>query len=100
RMLALDSRVHLEEVELPVRVEEELARSGVGVARSARRRDRGLAHPRTQLRRDGDARRLLDHLLMAALDRAFALAQMKHRPVLGAERRALGVPRADDVLPR
>ena len=46
RVLDLDARVHLEEVERSLRVEQELARAGVDIARGTRRRDRGLAHAR------------------------------------------------------
>ena len=98
RMLDLEARVHLEEVELAVAVEQELARAGVHVAGGLRGAHRRLAHRAPQLRRHGDARRLLDHLLVAALHRALALAERQHRAVLVAEHLDLDVARADDVL--
>ena len=56
---------------------EELARAGADVADRARRaRSGGLAEPRAQPRVDGRRRRLLEHLLVAALERAVALAEV------------------------
>ena len=77
-MLDLDARVHLDEVELAVAGEQELHRADVGIADDLRRAHRRLAHLVAQPRGQHRARRLLDHLLMAALDRAIALAQMDH----------------------
>ena len=74
-VLDLDARVHLEEVEVSALVEQELARAGVDVAGGAGHLDSALTHSLPQLRRNGNARRLLDHLLMAALHGALALAQ-------------------------
>ena len=48
RMLDLQARVHLEEVERPVVVEQELDRAGVGVADGGRDRGRGVGHPRAR----------------------------------------------------
>ena len=89
RVLDLEPRVHLEEVERSVRVEQELDRAGVGVADRARppRRPQS-AMPPAQVRIDGDRRRFLDDLLMAALDRALALDERNDRAV--ADRRAAG----------
>ena len=97
-MLDLDARVHLEEVEARRRVEQELAGAGVHVAGRLRRRDGRRAHACAQLRRDGHARRFLDHLLVPALHRALALAERDHGAVLVAEHLDLDVPRAVDVL--
>ena len=75
RMLDLDARVHLDEVELAVLVEE-LERAGAAVVDCAAGLDAALAH------RAGAAwrvmpgrRRLLDDLLVAPLHRAVALAE-------------------------
>ena len=54
RMLDLQPRVHLEEVEARVvaaAFEQELDRARVAIAGRARRRDRGFAHARAQVRR-------------------------------------------------
>ena len=76
RMLDLQPGVHLEEVEVPVAVHEELHGPGVDVAdgrgqpagRLAHARAHGLVHERR--------RRFLDELLVAPLDRALALAEV------------------------
>ena len=97
-MLHLDARVHLEEVEVPMRIEEELAGAGVHIAGGLRRRDRGIPHPLPQLGRHRDARRLLDHLLMAALDRTLALPHRHTGAVRVSEDLDLHVTRPLDVL--
>ena len=93
-MLDLQPRVHLEEVEPAVLVEQELDRAGVGVAD---RRAPRPPPPRSCAARssgvDGERRRLLDDLLMPALDRAFALDERQHRAVLIAEQLHLDVAR-------
>ena len=67
RVLDLDAPVQLEEEELPA-VEHELGGAGASVADGAPERDRGLLHAVAQLGVDRDRRRLLEHLLVAALD--------------------------------
>ena len=86
-MLHLQARVHFEEVEAPVGIHQELDRAGVVVAGGAGGANRGLAHLVAHLRMQRDQRRraLLDHLLMAALDRALAFAQVDHVAVTVAE---------------
>ena len=77
RMLHLQARVHLQEVERAVAGEQELDRARVGVADRLRGSDGGGAHAlRAAPVRHGGRRRLLDHLLVAALHRAVALAQV------------------------
>ena len=79
RMLDLEPRVHLQEIEVPLLVGDEFHRAGRAVAHGGgecaglgpHRRPRRLVEQR--------ARRLLDHLLVAALDRAFAFAQVDDR---------------------
>src|SRR5437016_5347629 len=73
RVLDLQARVHLQEIEVPALVEQELHRPRVGVADGARDGGgiRGDAQP--QRTADGRRRRLLDHLLMTTLNRALAL---------------------------
>ncbi len=83
---------------MPSAVEQELARAGVDVAGGARRAHRRRAHRAAQLRRHGDARRLLDHLLVAALHRALALAQVTAWCRAVAEHLDLDVARPYDVL--
>ena len=95
RMLDLDARVHLQKIEASVVVEKKFDSSGADIADRARRLHRGRAHPRPQLGRDGGRRRFLDQLLMAALDRAVALAEMDDRAMLVAEDLDLDVARAE-----
>ena len=75
-MLHLQPRVDLEEVEGAVGRRDELHRAGVEVADGLARSDRGGAHLLAQLRREEDRGRLLDDLLVAALDGALALKQV------------------------
>ena len=73
-MLDLDPGVELEEAEVAA-VEDELGGAGALVADRARERDGRVAHPRAQLGVERGGGRLLEHLLVAALDRAVALAE-------------------------
>src|SRR5437763_10074398 len=72
RMLHLDAGIQLEEEERAA-VEHELGGAGADVADCTRERDRGVAHPGAQCRVEHG--RLFQHLLMASLDRALALAE-------------------------
>ena len=94
RVLDLQPRVHFQEVEGAVFVEQKLDRSRARVVDLAgngrsRRRD-----PAPQVRRDGDRRRLLDDFLVASLDRALAFNERHDRTVLVAEELYFDVPRA------
>ena len=95
-MLDLDPPVQLEEVEVAP-VEHELDRARAAVADRPAERDRGLAHPRAQVGIEGGGGGLLEHLLMAALDRALALAEREHRAVLVGEELNLDMARPLDV---
>ena len=94
-MLHLQPGVHLEEVERALGVEQELDRAGVAVADQA-----GDGHGRAgeaspHLGLDCQRRALLDHLLVAALDRALALDARYHRAVVIAEQLHLDVARSE-----
>jgi hypothetical protein len=97
RMLDLDARVHLNEVELAVLVEE-LERAGTAIADRAAGLDAALAHLPALFGRDARRRGFLDDLLMAALHRAVALAQTDHVAVMVAEHLKLDVPRILEEL--
>ena len=77
-MLDLQARVHFHEPEA-ARFEprlgagDELDGAGADIADGARSFDGRTAHLGTQLRRHARCGRLLDHLLVAALQRAVAL---------------------------
>ena len=75
-MLDLEPRVHLEEGRLRRVVDEELAGPGTDVADRAGERQRGLAEPLAERGVDRRRRRLLEDLLVAALDRAVAFAEV------------------------
>ena len=95
-MLDLDAAVQLEEVEVAP-VEHELDGAGAAVADRAAERDRGLAHSRSELAVERGGGRLLEHLLVPALDRAVALAEGDDLAVLVREQLDLDVTRPLDV---
>ncbi len=85
-------------VEVALVVEEELERAGVGVLHGARGIDNRGAELAPHLLGDGDRRALFEQLLVPALDRALALAEMDDGAVVIAEDLELDVARALDVL--
>ena len=76
RVLDLEPRVHLEERERASVVQQELAGPGAHIADGAREREGRFAHRSAQRGVDGGGGRLLEHLLVAPLDRAVALAEV------------------------
>src|SRR5689334_5712298 len=74
RMLHLNTRVHLDEVESPVLVHEELDRARVGISDLGQSLREDLANLVAQFGRDLRRWRLLQQLLMPPLYAAFALA--------------------------
>ena len=92
RVLDLQPRVHLEEVEPAVRVEQELDRAGVRVPHVPRDAAAAVRERSPQVWRDAGRRALLEHLLVAALDRALALDERQHGAVLIAEQLHFDVP--------
>ena len=97
RVLHLDARVHLHEVVGAVGREQSLDRPGGAIPGGARRVDRDLPDPASELRSDGGRRRLLDELLMAALDRAVPLAEVDDVAVSVGEHLHLDVSRILEV---
>jgi len=98
RVLDLEAGVHLQEVEASALVEQELHGAGADVARGPRGAHRRLAHAPPQAGVDGRRRRLLEHLLVAALQRALALAEREALPVVVGQHLDLDVARALDEL--
>src|SRR5579863_3817599 len=98
RMFNLEPRIHLQEEETPVLPGDELDGAGAVVADGLGERDRLLAHLRARLGIEQRARRFLDDLLIAALDRAFALAEIDDIAVLVAENLDFDVARIGDEL--
>ena len=102
RVLDLDPGVHLHEVVGAVGREQAFDRPRRAVAGRARGVDADLPDAVAQLVRHAGGRRLLDQLLVAALDRAVALAQVDDVAVRVGEHLHLDVTRvlvADDRLP-
>ncbi len=95
-MLDLQPRVHLQEIEALVLRGDEFDGAGRVVADGFGQRDRLLAHLLARCLVEQRRRRLLDHLLIAALDRAFALAEMDDVAVLVAEHLDFDVARVGD----
>src|SRR2546426_6104580 len=91
-MLPLQPGVDLEEIEIAI-AEDELNGPRVDVTRRFRRADRGGAHGRATLHRQGGRGRLFHDLLVTALDRALPLAQVHRVAVAVAEHLDLDVPR-------
>ena len=98
RMLDLEPRIHLQEIEAPVLPGDELDGAGAVVADRLGERDRLLAHLGARLRVEQRARRFLDDLLVAALDRALALAEIDDVAVLVAQNLDFDVARIGDEL--
>src|SRR4029453_2754972 len=80
-MLDLYPRVHLEEVERAVRGEQELHCAGTDIPDRAGGCDGCIAEGRPQIGVDRGGGRLLDDLLMPALDGALSFAQRYHGSV-------------------
>jgi hypothetical protein len=98
RMLDLEPRVHLEEVERVVRTEQELDRAGAAIAHRLGERHRRERQPLAQGLVHRRRRALLDHLLVAALERALALEQVDRVAAAVAQHLDLDVARALDQL--
>ena len=81
-VLDLQPGVHFEEIEPAVRRQQELHRAGAGVVHGVRQAQGGIRHALPQIGVYGRRGRLLDDLLMPALDRALALEQVN--PVAAA----------------
>ena len=98
RVLHLNARVDLDEVELAGLVHQELHRAGVGVARCGDGLAQDRRHLRAQRVGDGGRGRFLQQFLMPALDAAFALAQNFDVAVLVGQNLEFDVARRADVL--
>ncbi len=82
RMFHLQTRIHFQEVEILLLVDQKLDCAGVGVARSLRDPDSHFAHPAPHGGIHDRRRRFLQHFLMTSLNRTLTLAQPDRIPVL------------------
>src|SRR5262249_26921916 len=92
RVLDLQARVHLDEVERTILIEE-LHRAGAFVPEAGERRHGGRGEPLARRCVERRRRRLLYELLMSALQRAVALAEMDDIAAAVAEQLHLDMPR-------
>src|SRR5437016_4008183 len=97
-MLDLDPRIHLDEIEGAVAVEQELDRARVLVAGRASDSKGGVCHRRPRLRVERGRGRLLEQLLAPALKRALSLEQVDQPAVRVAENLHLDVACVDEQL--
>src|SRR5688572_10283313 len=81
-MFDLDARVHLHEIEVSLRIEQELDRTRARVTELPASRNRSLTHLLAQLGRQHCRRRFFHQLLMAALNRTLALSEVNTVAVL------------------
>ncbi|MPL84613.1 hypothetical protein SDC9_30578 [bioreactor metagenome] len=97
RVFHLQPGVHLDEVEFAV-LEQELDRAGARIAELGHRVGADLADPRALFGGDAGAGSLFQHLLVAALQRAVALAQMHGAALAIAEDLDLDVTRLLEIF--
>src|SRR3954463_7182865 len=98
RVLDLDARIHLEEKEVALVVEEELERTGVGVLHRARRIDDGAPEFAAHFFGHRNRWSFFQQLLMAALNRALALTKVNDGAMVIAEYLKFDMTRVLDVL--
>ena len=98
RVLDLETRVRLHEVEPRLVVHEELERAGVGVLHGLRGVHDEVPQLAPLFLRERRRRRLFEQLLMAPLDRALALAEMHHGAVMIAHHLHLDMARVLEIF--
>ena len=98
RMLNLKAGVHLKEVEVLVLIDEELDGTCTHIAHSLGSCHSGSTHLGTELRIEEWRWRLLHYLLVTALHRALAVAEMHHIAMLVAKDLELDMVRTFDKL--
>jgi len=98
RVLHLQARVHFQEVELTVAVEQKFHGAGADVIHRAPGLERRLAHGLAQFRGHDGAGRFFDDFLVATLDRAVAFAEVDQVAVAVAEQLDFDVTRVDQCL--
>ena len=96
RVLDLEAGVHFHEIEVAP-VEKELDGAGAHVADLARHDQRGSAQPLAHFRGHRRRRRLLDELLVTALDRAVAVTEVQEVTVRVGEHLHLEMARRREI---
>jgi len=97
-MFDLEARVHLHEVIAAVLIEEELDGAGIVIIDRLGNGDGRLTHLGTKTWRENQRWRNLDELLMPALNRAIALAQVDDVAVPVGQYLEFDVMRSLDIL--
>ncbi|MCD6060470.1 MAG: hypothetical protein K0S16_781, partial [Moraxellaceae bacterium] len=97
-MLDLQARIHFQEIEIAVGIEQEFHGAGADVVDALRGGNRSLAHAPAQVRRHHGTGRFFHDLLVAALDGAVALAEVDAVAVRVAEDLDLDVARRNHGL--
>src|SRR5450631_4927632 len=98
RMFHLQPRVHLEEIEVPLLVDQELNGASIRVSSSLRDANGDLAHSSPHVGINEGRRRFLDYLLMAALQRTLAFSEIDRVAMLVSQHLHLDVAGIDDRL--
>src|SRR5439155_4003814 len=97
RMLDLQAGIHLDEVELAV-LEQELHRAGAAILELAHRRRGELADTVALLGIESGRGRFLEYLLVTALQRAVALAEMHARAAAVTQHLDLDMARPAEIF--
>ena len=98
RMLHLNPRIDLNEIEIAGRRQQKFHRAGIGITDLARQRYCRICHAALDFRRDRRRRALFNDLLMPPLDRAIALIKMHHVAVMIAKNLHFNVARAFNIF--
>ena len=97
-MLHLQPRVHFEEVEVLLLVDQKLDRARIRIVSGLCHADGDLAHPVSHVGIDYGRGSLFQHFLMTPLQRTLALAQIDRVAVLIRQHLHLDVAGIDDGL--
>ena len=96
RMFHLQPRIHFEEIEILLLIDQEFDGAGIGVVRRLRDFDGDFAHPAAHVGIDNRRRRFFENFLMAPLNGALALAEPDRIAMLVGQNLHFDVPRIDD----
>ena len=97
-MFHLQPRIHLQEIEFFLLINQKFNGARIRVSSGLGDAHRDLAHPAPHVSVNDRGRGFFDHLLMAALQRTFALAQIDGLSVLVGQHLHLDVAWIEDRL--